>query len=312
VPHRTSAIRVQIDRSKPGSVEHFWHFLLGVAFPLLDFHRREPHRLPGARLGLESCGAAMDPLLPPLARSLGFDLEIPPRNASPPSPQPAETTLRLDREPAGRSPRPAWPASIVEGSLHLPRWDLFLARGGAQDAGFVEALRKTAETVVSRTAEPDCCRTAPPDEAYLLLRRSPEPAYFKAGGNAEIPTYGTGRRSLEGLETCRDALLSRGVPALVYEPGAHTLTCQARHFSRARGAIGIRGAEFANLVWMRPASTVLMLSWESTWVPPQRALARAMGITSYIEMDIPPSDRAHLDPDRILLTLLEPGSRHHE
>ena len=309
MPHRAPAIRVQINRRHAGSVEHFWHFLFGVGFPLLDYHRRSPHRLRGARLRLESCGAAMDPLLPPLCPGLGFDLEIHPRNASPPFPLRAATALGLHRGLTWLTRRPAWQASLTAGFLCLPRWDHVLGGSGDPDAGFVDALRKTAESVVARAAEPDCCRTATPDDAYLILRRSPEPAYFAPGGEAEVPRYGTGRRSLEGLETFRDALVSRGIPAVVYEPGAHGLLCQARHFSRARGAVGIRGAEFANLVWMRPSAVVLMLRWSSNRAPPQRKLAQAVGVTSYVELEIPTSDRTHLDTDRILRVLLESDTR---
>jgi hypothetical protein len=300
---RLLPIRLQLDRRKPGSVEHFWHFLLGVALPLLDFHRRTPRRLRGARLLLESCGPAMDPVLPPICRDLGLDLRIQPRPA--PSPMLDETAVRLDRAAGRLTRRPGWMASRTAGRLYLRRWDHSLARGAADDPDFVDALRKTAASVVELAANHGCCLDATPDGAYLLLQRSPQPDYFAPGGAAEIPTYGTGRRSIEGLDAFRDILTSQGIPAVLYEPGAHGLLCQARHFSRARGAIGIRGAEFGNLVWMRPDSIVIMPCWPSPHPPPQRALARAIGLRSLVEQELAPSSPERLDIEGTLRTLRE-------
>lgn len=289
-------IRVRLDRSKPGSIEHFWHFLFGVAFPLLDFHRRYPDRLRGARLEVESCGPVMDRVLPPLFRGLGLDLAV---------------TTPTTAEPTGDEPdRARWIASLADGCLRLPRWDQYLETAGISDAAFIESIRATAAHVVAEASGFGCCRDATPSNGYLLLRRSPEPDYYGPGGAADAKGYGTGRRELSGLEPCLEALAARGVPATIYEPGGHELACQVRHFARARGVIGLRGAEFANLAWMRPEAVVLMLCWTSKRTPPQRPLVAAMGIDRYRELELREGRSGNLDADLILRTLFatDPGA----
>jgi hypothetical protein len=292
----TPTIQVRLDRSKPGSIEHFWHFLFGVAFPLLDFHRRNPDRLRGARLELESCGPVMDRVLPPLFRGLGLDLAA----------APAPTA-----EPAGDEPdRARWIASLADGCIRLPRWDQRLETAGISDAAFAESIRATAAFVAAEASGLGCCRETTPSDGYLLLRRSPEPDYYGPGGGADAKGYGTGRRELSGLEPCLEALAARGIPAAVYEPGAHELACQIRHFARARGVIGLRGAELANLAWMRPEAVVLMLCWTSPRTPPQRLLAAALGIGRYRELELREGRSGTLDADLIVRTLLaiDPGA----
>ena len=85
-----------------------------------------------------------------------------------------------------------------------------------------------------------CCDRNQANGKYLILRRSAEPSFYKAGGGAKFKSYGAGRRSLHGIEEGQAKLEALGVPSLVYEPGIHNLACQINHFSACAGVIGVR------------------------------------------------------------------------
>jgi hypothetical protein len=133
----------------------------------------------------------------------------------------------------------------------------------------------------------------------LLVRSAPHPFYDPRGG-AQNAGYGTGRRSLTGIERCVEVLRREGIDASTYEPGAHDVFCQARTFAAARGIIAIRGAEFANAFWMKPDALLVMVNHEPGGSPPQRGLAKLLGLVHYTEIDAPPSTPLVLDPGTVV------------
>lgn len=97
------------------------------------------------------------------------------------------------------------------------------------------------------------------ESKYLILKRSAQPLFYMQGGQSEIPGYGTARRELKGIEEAGTYLNDRGIPAEIFEPGNHSYREQMVVFQRCRGVIGIKGAEFANLLWMRKGSKVIQI-----------------------------------------------------
>ena len=95
---------------------------------------------------------------------------------------------------------------------------------------------------------------------WLLLRRSPEHEFYRQGGGAKNPRYGTGRCAIGNIDALGSGLIDAGIPIQIYEPGRHSLEDQIRVFHGAKGVLGIRGAEFANLLWMRSGSQALMIA----------------------------------------------------
>lgn len=95
---------------------------------------------------------------------------------------------------------------------------------------------------------------------WLLLQRSAEHDFYQQGGEAEFPHYGTGRRSIANLEELSEKLAKAGIPIRLYEPGAADLLDQISTFNRSQGVIAIRGAELANIMWMRPGQKVVMVA----------------------------------------------------
>lgn len=271
-----------------GVHEHFFHFMWGYLMPaasaILDVHSARP---PGEfcdEFIFISCGPVMDARTDEMARLFGVT-----------------PTIVEDEREARRS-------NTIR--VALPRWDSFfcddaqyarLGWGGA----FVMAVRQTARertlpavvwshrqlrrkirrvraAMLERVGvRPGGERRDGEDRRYYILKRSEEPAYYNAdSGAAQEPTYGTSRRSLQGIERAADALTAGSCTVGVFEPGAHSLADQIRMFNGCQGVIALRGAELANVVWLEPTSRVVIIS-AGTFVlttPPAWALARLLGI----------------------------------
>lgn len=289
--------RVHLDWSEPGSLEHYWHYLFGVVLPLAELSRRYPERLRGARILLESCGPVMDAVLTGLGLDVALEVDDAPARIR------RESELRFRLRSMVRRWRhalrlsSAWYPRLEARAIQLPRWDAYLRRKGSADARFVESLAAAARFVAGMAQGRGCCRTGS-EGTYLLLRRSDPPPYFSPDGPAGHGAhsgYGSARRTLKGLEACRDALAEEGIRSAIYEPGSHDLACQIRHFASCSGIVGIRGAEFANMVWMSPDALVLMIAHGGMDRAPQRTLATAMGLRHYRELDCGPGEAPTLD-----------------
>lgn len=121
-------------------------------------------------------------------------------------------------------------------------------------------------------------------DSYLILKRSPQPEYYDKGGKAEIPTYGTGRRALIGIEDAARKLRNKNIPVKIFEPGRHTLAEQIKVFQYCKGIVAIKGAETANLIWMKPKSKVILIRPSKMGNPSlQKSLAKLLGL-SYFEI----------------------------
>lgn len=218
-----------------GSRQHYFHFLHGYLLPSLEYSLQQPDV---GQIVFMSSGPVMDERLREAWRLLGLPGLI----------------AHVDLIPT------PWRDSTRE--MLAPRWDNWLRRGRPDQvpppndpvALAMQRIRRQFLSAVA--AHPS--ETASGD--WLLLRRAAQPDFYRAGGPAEVPTYGTGRRSIVNIDALAVALRQAGLRVRLYEPGAHSLRDQIRTFARADGIIGIRGAEFANLIWMRPGSQAIMLA----------------------------------------------------
>jgi len=95
-------------------------------------------------------------------------------------------------------------------------------------------------------------------ENLIIVRSQPHDFY-----NNQMPIrykgYGTGRRTVTNWPEVSDYLSHLGVEHTLYEPGAHSLGCQIQAFKGAKRIIGIRGAEWANMIWCQPGIKVRMI-----------------------------------------------------
>jgi len=145
--------------------------------------------------------------------------------------------------------RPVPPSRVVR-PVFVEPWD--------EHWDILGDVRRTAQRVAEAIGGLPCRNGECPHSRHILIRRSsPHPYYM--GSDAEIPGYGTSRRELANLPDISEHLASAGIEHAVYEPGAHTLSCQIRTFARAEKIVGVRGAEWANLVWSNPVACVRIL-----------------------------------------------------
>jgi len=140
---------------------------------------------------------------------------------------------------------------------------------------------------------------------YLILKRSSQPRYYDKGGGAEIPTYGTARREVIGIEKTVQDLRENNISIKIYEPGKHTLIEQINIFRNCKGIVGIRGAEFANLIWMKPKRKVILIHpIDMLRHPAERVLSKYLG-HNYFEITTKEGNFPTLDTNLILKYLTQ-------
>jgi hypothetical protein len=134
---------------------------------------------------------------------------------------------------------------------------------------------------------------------YLLLQRSPQPRFYEEGGGAENPTYGTARRSLSGVPKAVQQLQERGIAIRVFEPGRHRLAEQILAFTSCRGIVGIIGAEFANVIWMKARAKVVFIRPPCLDLPSLTETLSRMLDLDFVELPAESSSHPELDAESV-------------
>jgi hypothetical protein len=95
------------------------------------------------------------------------------------------------------------------------------------------------------------------------------------------PRTDTQTRVLGDDEVLKEQLVGLGIPAVIYEPGQHSFRCQVRVFQDAKGVIGLRGAEFANLLWCEGPIPIILIQQKAIHEndPPQSKLCDLLDLT---------------------------------
>ena len=247
------------ERIQYGSREHYWHFIFGYFLPLVDQLLNSELVVPHS-ITISDCGPIMNKILKNMSTSLGIKVFF------------SKGLVVKSNEQI----------KISKEKIILERYDLLLLNPNFHEyiySKFIN-IKKGLERYKSSL---ECCSYKCDNKklktSFLVIKRSPEPDYYKDSGSAEIKGYGEGRRVFSGLDEGVEYLNSIGIQSLIYSPGSHTLFCQMRYFSECKGIIGIRGAEFANLVWMKEGSFAYMFFHNiDNPDPPQRKLANLLNI----------------------------------
>jgi hypothetical protein len=279
------------DDHDSGWKEHFFHFLWGYLLPAIREILKFDHEFRNnTAFEMESCGPVMDPLIIESGALLCLNIRIlSDRNKSL---HRCITVPRWDKIlrhctnwhydnygslPAGKNLLLFHPSAIPNGNL------------------FYEDVN-TVRTAFLKNID------LKPDEfqRVLVMKRSEEHPYYKPGGGAIRPTYGNSRRALTGVDDAIKVLQEKGYCVYSFEPGQLPLIEQIRCFYNAETIIGIRGAEFANMIWMKPGSTVVMLEppyMSTTGVQP--LLAGLLGLDFIQVKNNGNSNNIILDPNVI-------------
>lgn len=222
----------------PGSVEHYWHFLLGYALPLChtlivkkedSLKKDHCHIGNDSLIGVRDCGPIMNLVLHEILISLNIDFFF-------------VTKDELNG---------------FQGNVtFLPRWDYYL---GADLP--VKEIRRAERFLLKHLKGCKYCGSSDQkSKKILILKRVAEPEYYRKGGPSEIPSFGTSRRSLKNCDRVAAQMRALGMNASTYTPGEHSLGCQIRTFKMASVVVGIRGAEFVNLIWASPFSLAVVVN----------------------------------------------------
>lgn len=294
------------EREKRGSIEHFWHFLFGYYLPLVEYlesSRFTKLRPDKTKLIIQNCGPVVNQILIETLSAMNIPYSWSDKLKFTGSHSAQGSTKKLFKRLLSLIPF----VHKKNIDLLLPRWDINILK----DHRFPRQSQKNIFTIRAKLPYmfPDlaCCDVASANGKILLLNRAPEhPFYSKSDGNAEIRTYGAGRRTLEGVEACQKRLKDSGIDCMTYTPGSHNIFCQMSHFAKCAGVIGVRGSEFANLLWMKKDALAIMIHSEffknKNKIPPQRTLAFLMGL-NYMELDSNAEVSPKLDADMILSIL---------
>ena len=271
-------IRLKFDEREGvyGAKDHFFHFMLAYLLPSIHFFFKNLKKgitknNIGIFLEFEDCGPLMNPVIKELTELLDIPNEI------------------INKQ-----------INSFDEIVYVPRWDkelrdsfffifhhnkkfifnkiilirlikevVFKFDLGSIRFKFREDLLFTRKIILQRLNNLE----RPDNPTYLLLDRSDNHSYYTTKGE----TYGKARRGLLNLEEGFNDLIKKGVPVNIIQPGSHSILYQIEAFNQSKGVIGIRGAEFANLIWLEPGSKVVVLS-KAILIPHLRNYAALLGL----------------------------------
>ncbi|MCX6267475.1 MAG: glycosyltransferase 61 family protein [Bacteroidetes bacterium] len=274
-----------------GSREHFFHLMWGYLLPALNVIRQlESGKSPQSKANVylfDSCGPIMDGVLLEMMSLYNYTCII------------IDSKQIFNKGECKFILIPRWdiwldylhPEKILSKSLLIKKIAVQIFGGKFNkvlfgilidrqkfELTFTNALlavkRNTFELLVKSNIDQDLGVYC---DSYLLLKRSIQPEYYKEGGGAKKLSYGSARRDLSEADKAVELLLSYNIPVKVYEPGVDSLAKQIWVFKNCKGLIGIRGAEFANMIWMSPKSKIVMVQPSNmNAFPLQKSLARLL------------------------------------
>lgn len=271
------------ERRRSGSVENYWHFMLGYYLPLMHYFldaEKKQVEIAHSKFLIHNCGPIMNKIIEESLSELKINcafmddltLENPGERSF--SRRVYRKLLRI----FGRTTKRGYTCSKIDRDVVIPRWDLYLNANSSYPVSFLRTIANLKDSLQRILATACCCPKDKMEGRFLLIKRSSQPSFYDDRRTGEWSGYGTGRRALLGLDEACEKLNSKGMETTIYEPGAHNMACQINHFLRCSGVIGVRGAEFSNMFWMRPNAKVILIN--SAWfknravdIPPQRKLA---------------------------------------
>lgn len=291
------------DQIDYGSPEHFYHFMWGYFLPAICAISKRSHS--EETYVFQDCGPISNKLIGEVASFLGIAMhiaqEIPREAIILPVPRWDIFILYPFLSYTTHAPVGGWEERFLTLRDRLPtlkpdHWERM------QTPQFLSWMRAEIATVRDWLLPLFLSRDIGPASDYLVLRRSEEPDFFKPTGGAKSKGYGVVRRSLANVDLAVQELRHNGLHAEAFECGAHSLAEQARRFHLSAGIALIRGAEIANLIWMRPGASIYVLTPERmARIPaPHDGLAELLDLS--LTQDLSDSFHPSLDAVQVRLS----------
>jgi hypothetical protein len=250
--HSPAPVRIDIVvTTRPaGSLEHYFHFLLGLLAPLVVAWNDLASTPNLGRVVVRSC-AIFDRLL------LELDLQA------------------LDI--VSKAQHAALLEGPVGGDAGRPVRVTALTARDAPEAFDRSVFNQARERLLSRLSQPladQLVALAPafsPSGARIVFidRDAPDPFY--GSDRAEIPTAGAQRRSIANFRDAHAALAARFGNVLATTLEGRSLAYQIALFQAADIVVCQHGAALANLIWAREGSSVIeIVPRHAAWSPRNR------------------------------------------
>jgi len=291
------------NRIKWGSSEHFFHFMWGYLLPALNEINQinESSKTTNDKFLFSSCGPIMDKLTCEILSLFQYNYEIIDKSSNRTEDHSVQilvprwdiwlndldtaknkSRLYLLKSFYGKLTSAFILQKETEFIMHPfnnALWKILLNSKEFATEFLASILKVKIKILENLVGSIENGKVSGLKDQYLILKRSSQPKFYGRGGKAEIPTYGTGRRALMGIEEAAEYLSNKNIPVKIFEPGRFSLTEQINVFQHCKGIVGIKGAEFANLIWMKPQSKVILLRPLSMDTrPEQKSLSNILGL----------------------------------
>ncbi|MBN2281851.1 MAG: glycosyltransferase family 61 protein [Candidatus Marinimicrobia bacterium] len=271
------------ERFHYGSSENFFHFMWGYLLPaIVEICKHQENQRIFEHYYFHSCGPLMDQISHNLLSLFHINYLILDKKTFKDQKALFKRVPRWDVWAKKNKPTRKEKSSLskIANRIHyrLMRLLLLDTRKNSVYIQDIQQARKEVIKKIRSTHKSDLtCKN-------IILKRSESPNYYKKGGPAEYHHFGTAIRSLSGIEKTIDNLKNHNFIFESYEPGIHPIDHQINSFAEACTVIGIRGAEYANMIWMQPGSKIIMIKPKEMPPSVQKEIAEILQIR-YFEIE---------------------------
>ncbi len=224
-------------KNRNGSVQHYYHFMLGFVVPLVHAWPELKARAGGQPIYVRSC-AVMDPVLAALRLE---GLQVLPKEdfvaKRSEAINPTQDGPRLDHHEVLGYDRPANYDAKVFTEVRTKLFDRLGAEIAAERAALAPLFKGTGPKV-------------------LMIDRLPADPFYRSA-QSEVKTAGSQRRSVANMAELADLARARFPSVAVVTLEGRSLASQMALFSMADIIVAQHGASLANLLWARPGAQVV-------------------------------------------------------
>lgn len=217
---------------KKGSYQEYWHFLFGYLLPITNYII--DNNIRRTKILVQDCGPVMNNLI--LEIMAYFDLSV---------------SFSLDNNTSNLKRFLLKPKTNYK-NIYVQRWDIDILKNRDISKNLVKISNQLIDLFqIDVDYKVD-------SKSILILKRSNEHEFYSQNGASIIKKYGANRRYLDGIDEAVDKLHSLGFNVIVYDAGSHSFFNQAYMFLTHKFIVGVRGAEFANLIFAQNTSKVIV------------------------------------------------------